>query len=182
MCRFQESIGIDMLVHGEFERNDMVEYFGEHLEGFAFTSNGWVQSFGTRYVKPPIIFGDISRPNPMTVYWSQYAQTLSKRPMKGMLTGTGHHPAVELRTRRSAARDYTHQIGPGDPRRSERPRSCWHRRDPDRRTGLPRRAYPCAAATGNYYLDWAVRAFSAQTLRRKRRHPDPHPHVLLRVQ
>jgi 5-methyltetrahydropteroyltriglutamate--homocysteine methyltransferase len=84
---FQDEIGIDMPVHGEFERNDMVEYFGEQLEGFAFTSNGWVQSFGSRYVKPPIIFGDVSRPKPMTVYWSQYAQSLTKRPMKGMLTG-----------------------------------------------------------------------------------------------
>ncbi|MEM6821170.1 MAG: 5-methyltetrahydropteroyltriglutamate--homocysteine S-methyltransferase [Verrucomicrobiota bacterium] len=84
---FQDEIGIDMPVHGEFERNDMVEYFGENLEGFAFTSNGWVQSFGTRYVKPPVIFGDVSRPKPMTVYWSEYAQSLTKRPMKGMLTG-----------------------------------------------------------------------------------------------
>ncbi len=84
---FQDEIGIDMPVHGEFERNDMVEYFGENLEGFAFTSNGWVQSYGSRYVKPPVIFGDVSRPKPMTVYWSQYAQSLTKRPMKGMLTG-----------------------------------------------------------------------------------------------
>lgn len=84
---FQDEIGIDMPVHGEFERNDMVEYFGENLEGFAFTSNGWVQSFGSRYVKPPIIFGDVSRPEPMTVYWSQFAQSLTDRPMKGMLTG-----------------------------------------------------------------------------------------------
>ncbi len=84
---FQDQIGIDMLVHGEFERNDMVEYFGEHLEGFSFTSNGWVQSYGSRYVKPPIIFGDVSRPKPMTVCWSQYAQSLTERPMKGMLTG-----------------------------------------------------------------------------------------------
>lgn len=84
---FQDEIGIDMPVHGEFERNDMVEYFGEQLEGFVFTSNGWVQSFGSRYVKPPIIFGDVSRPTPMTTYWSEFAQTLTKRPMKGMLTG-----------------------------------------------------------------------------------------------
>jgi 5-methyltetrahydropteroyltriglutamate--homocysteine methyltransferase len=84
---FQEEIGIDMPVHGEFERNDMVEYFGEQLEGFAFTSNGWVQSYGSRYVKPPVIYGDVSRPKSMTVYWSQYAQSLTKRPMKGMLTG-----------------------------------------------------------------------------------------------
>ncbi len=85
--QFQDEIDIDMPVHGEFERNDMVEYFGEQLEGFVFTSNGWVQSFGSRYVKPPIIFGDVSRPTPMTTYWSEFAQTLTKRPMKGMLTG-----------------------------------------------------------------------------------------------
>ena len=83
----QEELGLDVLVHGEFERNDMVEYFGEQLAGFAFTEHGWVQSFGTRYVKPPIIFGDVSRPSAMTVRWSKYAQSLTKRPMKGMLTG-----------------------------------------------------------------------------------------------
>ena len=85
--RFQEDIGLDVLVHGEFERNDMVEYFGEQLDGFAFTANGWVQSYGSRCVKPPIIYGDVSRPAPMTVYWSQFAQTLTDKPMKGMLTG-----------------------------------------------------------------------------------------------
>ena len=84
---FQNEVDIDMLVHGEFERNDMVEYFGECLEGFTFTSHGWVQSYGSRYVKPPIIFGDVSRPKPMTVYWTKYAQSLTDRPMKGMLTG-----------------------------------------------------------------------------------------------
>lgn len=83
----QEAIGLDVLVHGEFERNDMVEYFGEQLDGFAFTTNGWVQSYGSRCVKPPVIFGDVSRPRPMTVDWSAYAQTLTQRPMKGMLTG-----------------------------------------------------------------------------------------------
>ncbi|MBK1880959.1 5-methyltetrahydropteroyltriglutamate--homocysteine S-methyltransferase [Luteolibacter pohnpeiensis] len=85
--QFQNRIGIDMPVHGEFERNDMVEYFGEQLEGFLFTENGWVQSYGSRCVKPPIIYGDVSRPNPMTIYWSKFAQTLTQRPMKGMLTG-----------------------------------------------------------------------------------------------
>ena len=83
----QEELGIDVLVHGESERNDMVEYFGEQLEGYAFTKNGWVQSYGTRCVKPPIIFGDVSRPQPMTVRWSRYAQSLTTRPMKAMLTG-----------------------------------------------------------------------------------------------
>ena len=85
--RFQEEIGLDVLVHGEFERADMVEYFGEQLEGFAFTENGWVQSYGTRCVKPPIIFGDVWRPYPMTVAWSQFARSLTAHPMKGMLTG-----------------------------------------------------------------------------------------------
>ncbi len=84
---FQHEAGIDMLVHGEFERNDMVEYFGEQLEGFTFTANGWVQSYGSRYVKPPVIFGDVYRPRPMTVRWSAFAQALTKKPMKGMLTG-----------------------------------------------------------------------------------------------
>ncbi|ASW73319.1 5-methyltetrahydropteroyltriglutamate--homocysteine methyltransferase [Chryseobacterium piperi] len=84
---WQEEIGIDVLVHGEFERNDMVEYFGEQLAGFAFTQNGWVQSYGSRCVKPPVIFGDVHRPQPMTVYWSQYAQSLTKKWVKGMLTG-----------------------------------------------------------------------------------------------
>ncbi|MBD9377750.1 5-methyltetrahydropteroyltriglutamate--homocysteine S-methyltransferase [Pseudoxanthomonas sp. PXM04] len=85
--RVQEELGIDVLVHGEFERNDMVEYFGEQLDGFAFTRNGWVQSYGSRCVKPPIIFGDVVRPAPMTVRWSRHAQSLTSRPMKGMLTG-----------------------------------------------------------------------------------------------
>lgn len=85
--RFQESVGLDVLVHGEYERNDMVEYFGEQLEGFAFTESGWVQSYGSRYVKPPIIYGDVARPKPMTVRWASYAQSLTKKPMKGMLTG-----------------------------------------------------------------------------------------------
>ncbi|WP_281226990.1 5-methyltetrahydropteroyltriglutamate--homocysteine S-methyltransferase [Flavobacterium aquiphilum] len=85
--RFQEETGIDVLVHGEFERNDMVEYFGEQLDGFTFTKNGWVQSYGSRCVKPPVIYGDVSRPNPMTVKWTQFAQSLTPKWVKGMLTG-----------------------------------------------------------------------------------------------
>jgi 5-methyltetrahydropteroyltriglutamate--homocysteine methyltransferase len=84
---WQEEIDLDVLVHGEFERNDMVEYFGEQLAGFTFTQNGWVQSYGSRCVKPPIIYGDVSRPNAMTVKWSAYAQSLTDKWMKGMLTG-----------------------------------------------------------------------------------------------
>ncbi|MGM0520522.1 MAG: 5-methyltetrahydropteroyltriglutamate--homocysteine S-methyltransferase [Pseudomonadota bacterium] len=83
----QEALDIDVLVHGEAERNDMVEYFGEQLDGFAFTRFGWVQSYGSRCVKPPIIVGDVSRPTPMTVRWSEYAQSLTDKPLKGMLTG-----------------------------------------------------------------------------------------------
>ena len=83
----QEEIGLDVLVHGEFERNDMVEYFGECLDGYIFTEKAWVQSYGTRCVKPPVIWGDISRSKPMTVRWSKYAQSLTDKPMKGMLTG-----------------------------------------------------------------------------------------------
>jgi 5-methyltetrahydropteroyltriglutamate--homocysteine methyltransferase len=85
--REQEALGLDVLVHGEPERNDMVEYFGEQLDGYAFSEAGWVQSYGSRCVKPPILFGDISRPKAMTVDWLTYAQSLTKKPMKGMLTG-----------------------------------------------------------------------------------------------
>ena len=85
--RKQEEIGLDVLVHGEAERNDMVEYFGEQLSGFAFTQNGWVQSYGSRCVKPPVIYGDVSRPKAMTVDWAIYAQSLTDKPVKGMLTG-----------------------------------------------------------------------------------------------
>ncbi len=85
--RFQEEAEIDVLVHGEYERNDMVEYFAEQMNGYAFTDHGWVQSFGSRYVKPPIIYGDVTRPEPMTVEWTTFAQSLSKKPVKGILTG-----------------------------------------------------------------------------------------------
>ena len=78
---------MDVLVHGEFERNDMVQYFAEKLDGFAFSTNGWVQSFGSRYVRPPIIYGPVTRPEPMTVEWIKYAQSLTEKPVKGMLTG-----------------------------------------------------------------------------------------------
>lgn len=103
----QERIGLDVLVHGEFERNDMVEFFGEHLDGFRFTSNGWVQSYGTRCVKPPVVWGDVSRREPMTVAMAVYAQSLSKKPVKGMLTGpvtilNWSFPRADVPLRRSA--------------------------------------------------------------------------------
>ncbi len=85
--RWQEKIGLDVLVHGEYERNDMVEYFGEALGGFLFTEKAWVQSYGTRCVKPPVIWGDVYRKKPITVEWSVYAQSLTDKIMKGMLTG-----------------------------------------------------------------------------------------------
>ncbi|MPZ52538.1 MAG: 5-methyltetrahydropteroyltriglutamate--homocysteine S-methyltransferase [Acidimicrobiia bacterium] len=87
VIRLQEEIGLDVLVHGEPERNDMVQYFAEQLDGYVATQHGWVQSYGSRGVRPPILFGDVSRPSPMTVEWSQYAQSLTNRPVKGMLTG-----------------------------------------------------------------------------------------------
>jgi 5-methyltetrahydropteroyltriglutamate--homocysteine methyltransferase len=87
VTRWQEQIGLDVLVHGEYERTDMVEYFGEQLRGFVFTENGWVQSYGSRCVKPPILFGDVERAKPMTVRWSTFAQRQTRKPMKGMLTG-----------------------------------------------------------------------------------------------
>src|SRR5919112_61702 len=83
----QEEVGLDVLVHGEPERNDMVQYFGEQLDGFTFTRHGWVQSYGSRYVRPPIIYGDVARKGPMTLRWATYAQGLTERPVKGMLTG-----------------------------------------------------------------------------------------------
>lgn len=87
VIRIQEEIGLDVLVHGEFERNDMVQYFAEKMQGFTFTNHGWVQSFGSRYVRPPIIYGLVARPVPMTVEWTKFAQSLSEKPVKGMLTG-----------------------------------------------------------------------------------------------
>jgi len=155
---FQDEIGMDMPVHGEFERNDMVEYFGEQLDGFAFTNSGWVQSFGTRYVKPPLIFGDVNRPQPMTVYWSQYAQSLTQRPMKGMLTG----PVTILQwsfVREDQPRSVTtHQIALAI--RDEvvdletAGIAAIQIDEPAFREGLPLRQ-----SEWEHYLDWAVKAF-----------------------
>lgn len=156
--RWQEEIGVDVLVHGEFERNDMVEYFGEQLEGYVFSKNGWVQSYGSRCVKPPIIYGDVSRPTPMTVYWTTFAQSLTTRPMKGMLTG----PVTILQW--SFVRD-------DQPRKDTCTQIALAIRDevsdlekaginiiqidePAIREGLPLRK-----VDWNEYLQWAVRAF-----------------------
>ena len=129
--RWQEEAGLDVPVHGEFERNDMVEYFGEQLAGFAFTENGWVQSYGSRCVKPPIIFGDVSRPQPMTVRWSRFAQSLTKKPMKGMLTGPITILAMEFRARRPTAQRNGKTNRARIARGSPRPRKCRYRHHPD---------------------------------------------------
>jgi len=162
--KIQEDLGLDVLVHGEFERNDMVEYFGEQLQGFAFTEHGWVQSYGSRYVKPPIIYGDVWRPKPMTVRWSTFAQAHTDRPVKGMLTG----PVTILQW--SFVRD--------DQPRSETAQQLAlaisdevldleragiriiQIDEPALREGLPLRR-----ADWGGYLDWAVNAFRLATSR-----------------
>jgi 5-methyltetrahydropteroyltriglutamate--homocysteine methyltransferase len=158
VIRFQERIGLDVLVHGEPERNDMVEYFGEQLEGFAFTRHGWVQSYGSRCVKPPIIWGDVSRPQPMTVRWSHYAQSLTDKPVKGMLTGpvtvlqwsfvrddlSREQVCLQLAL---ALRDEVHDLESAGIRIIQID-------EPALREGLPIRRVDHAA-----YLEWAVRCF-----------------------
>ncbi|WP_394789974.1 5-methyltetrahydropteroyltriglutamate--homocysteine S-methyltransferase [Rhodoferax sp.] len=156
--RQQEALGLDVLVHGEAERNDMVEYFGEQLDGFAFTANGWVQSYGSRCVKPPIIFGDVARPTAMTVDWTVYAQSLTQRPMKGMLTG----PITILQW--SFVRD-------DQPRSTTAHQIAWAIRDEVvdlERAGIAiiqidepaiREGLPLRRAGWKPYLDWATRAF-----------------------
>ncbi len=154
----QEQLGIDMLVHGEAERNDMVEYFGEQLDGFAFTRFGWVQSYGSRCVKPPIIYGDVSRPSPITVQWARYAQSLSDKPVKGMLTGPitmlcwsferNDQPAETTATQIALAlRDEVLDLEAAGIRAIQID-------EPAIREGLPLRDKDRA-----HYLDWAVKAF-----------------------
>ena len=156
--RWQEETGIDVLVHGEFERNDMVEYFGEQLDGFLFTKNGWVQSYGSRCVKPPVIYGDVSRPHDMTVRWSRFAQANTNKLMKGMLTGpvtilqwsfvrddqprseTTYQIALAIRDEVVALENAGIKVIQID--------------EPAIREGLPLRKADRAE-----YLDWAVRAF-----------------------
>ena len=156
--RFQEETGIDVLVHGEFERNDMVEYFGEQLDGFTFTKNGWVQSYGSRCVKPPVIYGDVSRPNPMTVKWSAFAQSLTPKWVKGMLTGPvtilqwsfvrNDQPRSETCTQIALAiRDEVVDLESAGIKIIQID-------EPAIREGLPLRKEEWAT-----YLDWAVKAF-----------------------
>lgn len=159
---FQEEVGLDVLVHGEPERNDMVQYFGEQMMGYAFTQNAWVQSYGSRCVRPPIIFGDVSRPSPMTVDWHLYAQSLTELPVKGMLTGPvtmlqwsfvrDDQPRSETCKQLAlAVRDEVHDLvaaGAGIVQVDE----------PAIREGLPLRREEWAE-----YLDWAVECFRIST-------------------
>src|SRR5690242_14433219 len=160
--KLQEELGLDVLVHGEFERNDMVEYFGEQLDGFAFTEHGWVQSYGSRYVKPPIIFGDVSRAKPMTVRWSTFAQSKTSRPVKGMLTG----PVTILQwsfVRDDQPRSETaKQLALAIPDEVRDLEAAGIRviqiDEPALREGLPLRRVDWPA-----YLEWAVNAFRLAT-------------------
>jgi len=156
--RWQEEIGLDVLVHGEFERNDMVEYFGEQLDGFLFSKNGWVQSYGSRCVKPPVIYGDVSRPKDMTVRWSTFAAAQTDKPMKGMLTG----PVTILQW--SFVRD-------DQPRETTTNQIAFAIRDEVlalEAAGIGiiqideaaiREGLPLRKAKHPHYLDWAVKAF-----------------------
>jgi 5-methyltetrahydropteroyltriglutamate--homocysteine methyltransferase len=162
--REQERIGLDVLVHGEFERNDMVEYFAEFLDGFAFTENGWVQSYGSRCVKPPIIYGDVARREPMTLKWTNYARSLTSRPMKAMLTG----PITVLQwsfVRNDIPRQQTAWQIAFALRDEVKDLEAAGVRviqvdEPALREGLPLRRADWPA-----YLDWAVKAFRLVTSR-----------------
>ncbi|WP_258103524.1 5-methyltetrahydropteroyltriglutamate--homocysteine S-methyltransferase [Marinoscillum sp. MHG1-6] len=160
--QLQEAIGLDVLVHGEFERNDMVEYFGQQLDGFVFTRFGWVQSYGSRCVKPPIIFGDVKRPKPMTVKWSAYAQSLTEKVVKGMLTG----PVTILQwsfvrddqPRKDTCNQIALAIADEVKDLESAGISAIQVDEPAIREGLPLRR-----GDWSDYLDWAVRAFRLST-------------------
>ncbi len=180
--RWQEEIGIDVLVHGEFERNDMVQYFGEQLSGYAFTQHGWVQSYGSRYVRPPIIFGDVSRPQPMTVEWSAYAQSLTEQADEGHADRPGHHAVLVVRPRRHSA-----LARPAARSRWRSATRWWISRrpaSPSSRSTSRRsaRACRCARADWKNYLDWAVECFRLVGVGREADDADPHAYVLFGVQ
>jgi len=154
----QERLGLDVLVHGEAERNDMVEYFGENLDGFAFTQNGWVQSYGSRCVKPPVIIGDVSRPEAITVEWAKYAQSLTDKPVKGMLTGPvtilcWSFPREDV-TRETIAKQIALALRDEVEDLEKAGIGIIQIDEPALREGLPLRQSDWAA-----YLEWAVEAF-----------------------
>ncbi len=161
--KIQEALGLDVFVHGEPERNDMVQYFGERLDGYAFTTHAWVQSYGSRCVRPPIIVGDISRPAPMTVKESKYAASVSKKPMKGMLTGPvtclrwsfprdDVHQSIQAEQLALALRDEVVDL-------EQAGIDVIQVDEPALREGLPLRA----GLERDAYLDWAVKAFKLST-------------------
>jgi 5-methyltetrahydropteroyltriglutamate--homocysteine methyltransferase len=158
----QDELGLDVLVHGEAERNDMVQYFAEQLDGFWTTAQGWVQSYGSRYVRPPILFGDVSRPEPMTVPWTRYAQSLTTRPVKGMLTG----PVTML------AWSFVRDDQPLGPTALQVALALRDEVADLERAGTQiiqvdepalRELLPLRSADREIYLDWAVRAFGLAT-------------------
>ncbi len=180
--REQEALGLDVLVHGEAERNDMVEYFGEQLDGYAFSQFGWVQSYGSRCVKPPILFGDIARPKAMTVEWITYAQSLTAKPMKGMLTGPvtilnwsfvrdDQPRAATCKQLALAIREEVLDLERAGVRVIQIDEAAL-------REGLPLRKSQWQQAT------WTgrSRSFPHHRQRRAGQHADPHPHVLFGVQ
>ncbi len=162
VIKIQEELNIDVLVHGEFERNDMVEYFGEQLDGFAFSENGWVQSYGSRCVKPPFIFGDVSRPTPMTVQWSKFAQDHTDRIMKGMLTGPITILQWSFVRDDQPRKDTTYQIGLAIRDEVQDLEAAGIRMiqidEPAIREGLPIRRNEWQT-----YLNWAVNSFKLAT-------------------
>ena len=178
VIRFQEEVGLDVLVHGEPERNDMVQYFGEQMEGYVFTENAWVQSYGSRYVRPPIIFGDVLRPSQMTVDWITYAQSLTDKPVKGMLTGPvtmlewsfvrADQPLADTCKQLALAiRDEVEDLEKAGVQIIQVD-------EPAIREGLPLRK-----ERWDEYLGWAVHCFRLSTAVVEDRDPDPDPHVLL---
>ncbi len=158
VIRLQEELGLDVLVHGEPERNDMVQYFGERMDGYAFTDNGWVQSYGSRYVRPPIVYGDVSRPGPITIDWITYAQSLTDRPVKGMLTAPVTMLKWSFVRDDQPEADTCHQIALAlrdevlDLEKAAVP--IVQIDDPAIREGLPLRH-----ERWNEYLEWAVESF-----------------------
>ena len=177
----QEDIGLDVLVHGEPERNDMVQYFAERLDGFAATEQGWVQSYGTRYVRPPILHGDVDRPSPITLRLGHLRPVPDRQAGQGHADRPGHDAGLVLRPRRPAAGRHRPPGSPGPARRDRRPGSERDPLHPGRRAG-PAGAAPAAPGRSAPGLPGlGGRRVPARHLRRGRHHPDPHAHVLLRV-
>ena len=180
VIKLQEDLGLDVLVHGEPERNDMVQYFAEQLDGFFATKNGWVQSYGSRCVRPPILYGDVIRPHPMTVDWTTYAQSLTDKPVKGMLTGPVTILAWSFVRDDQPLADTANQVALAIRDETVDLQSAGiaviQVDEPALRELLPLRR-----ADQDDYLRWAVGVVPVGHLRRRRLDADPHPPVLLGV-